>query len=177
MVIDQFLASLANYLWKSGKRSNENLKACFCEMPQDAKLPVIYFPNPSVISSNDTLSGFVLNYSWYVKIFAISIEDAYAIASEIHRQLSFDKFKIPVLNKNGTYAGFNIKINNPEIKPLDAHSYQIVINWNERNHYDTPCLQTIENVDVAVSSKQSIWFDVLLDNNKCTLTDDSNSLS
>lgn len=173
MVIDQFLTSLANYLWESGKRINENLKVCFHEMPQDSKLPVIYFPNPSVISSNDTLSGFVLNYSWYVKVFATSMEEAYAIASGIQRQLSFDKFKVPVLNKNGTHAGFKIKINNPEIKALDAHSYQITINWNERNHYDAPSLQTIDKVDMVVTSKQSIPFDVLLDNNNCILTDES----
>lgn len=177
MVKDKYLASIASFLHKSGSKIIA-LNPIFHQMPEQLKMPVIYFPNPIVNSFNETLSSFLLVYSWYVKIMANSIEEAYEIAAQIQMDLCSNRFYVPVLNEDGTTDGRKrIRIKPPEIKQLDGAVYQIALTWEERNLYSDVNTDTISisNVKVELSANGAITM-YLTDDNGSLLTDDMDNI-
>jgi len=177
MIKDKYLASIANFLHKSGSKIIA-LNPVFHQMPQELKLPAIYFPNPIVNSFNDTLTSFLLSYSWYVKIMAKSIEEAYEIAAQIQMDLCGNRFYIPILNEDGTADGNKrIRIKPPEIKQLDGAVYQISLNWEERNHYSEIGVEPtcVSDVKVSLSANGKIT-QYLVDDNGVLLIDDSDNI-
>lgn len=177
MVKDKYLTSIAKFLHKSGSKV-VSLNPIFHQMPEQLKLPAIYFPNPLVNSFNDTLSSFLLVYSWYVKIMANSTEEAYEVAAQIQMDLCSNRFYVPVLKEDGTVDGNKrIRIKSPEIKQLDNAVYQIALTWEERNHYaDIGAEPTvISDVKVELSANGQIM-QYLVDDNGVLLADDSDNI-
>lgn len=176
MLKDKYLSSIANFLYKSGSKVTA-LNPIFHQMPEQLKMPAIYFPNPIVNSFNDTLSSFTLVYSWYVKIMANSIEEAYEIAAQIQMDLCGNRFYVPVLNEDGSAYGKRIHIKPTEIKQLDGAVYQIALSWEERNHYFDIGIEPvgISDVKVDVSANGRI-IQYLVNDNSILLTDEDNIL-
>lgn len=177
MVKDKYLASIASFLHKSGSKIIA-LNPIFHQMPEQLKMPAIYFPNPIVNSFNDTLSSFLLVYSWYVKIMANSIEEAYEIATQIQMDLCSNRFYVPILNENGmTDGNKRIHIKPPEIKQLDGAVYQIALTWEERNHYSEIGMEPTCAFDVKVElSANGQIKQYLVDDNGVLLVDDANNI-
>lgn len=178
MLKDKYLTSIANYLYRSGCKVC-SLKAIFHNMPEQFKVPAIYYPNPTVTSNNDTLSSFLLTYSWFVKIFAASTEDAYEIAAQIQRDLCGDRFSIPIKNDDGSMDGNrHIRIKRLEIKQIDDSVYQVYLLWEERVQYNDIGLNDgtqISNVSVELNANGSVR-EILTDDNGRTLTDDEGNI-
>lgn len=177
MVKDKYLTSIAKFLHKSGSKV-VLLNPIFHQMPEQLKLPAIYFPNPLVNSFNDTLSSFLFVYSWYVKIMANSTEEAYEVAAQIQMDLCSNRFYVPVLNEDGTTDGNKrIRIKPPEIKQLDGNVYQIALTWEERNYYSDIGIEPVGVSDVKVElSANGQIIQYLVDDNGVLLADDSDNI-
>ncbi|MBR1532715.1 MAG: hypothetical protein IJ643_11720 [Eubacterium sp.] len=156
MLKEQYLLSIAHFMYESGKKVAPELKRVFSELPEDMKLPAIYFPDPEVLSFPGTLSSDRLNYNWFVKVIAISTETAYEIAAQIQRDVCGQYSLIPILNQDGTETGNYIRLEKPQIKKIDRHTYQLAIGWNENLVYydvDKSALGNIQHIDFEVSRK------------------------
>ena len=133
---EQYLLSIASFMYNSGKKVAPSLHKVFTELPENMALPAIYFPDPEVLSFPGTLSADRLNYSWFVKIIAMSSEAAYEIAAQIQRDVCGQRSLIPVLNQDGSETGTYIRMEKPHIKKIDRHTYQLTLGWNETLYYD-----------------------------------------
>lgn len=105
-------------------------------MPEKTKLPLIYFPNPIISTTSETLSSFGKQVMWYPKIIAMSPEDAYCVAEHIVMCIAGNRKQIPLLNIDGTENGEHIEISNPLISQIDNNTYQIALSWTERFLFD-----------------------------------------
>lgn len=137
MVKEQYGMSIANALWQFGKLENNDLKPIFHNMPEQFPVPSIYFPNPEILSDRDTLSSFIFTYSLNAKVFSTSNEDAFLIASNIQRELAMHKWRVPILNQDGSETGEYITVKKPSVKKGDDLVAIISIAWDERCYYDT----------------------------------------
>ena len=137
MVKEQYGLSIANALWRYGKEANENLVPIFHILPEQFQVPSIYFPDSEIISDRDTLSSFIFTYSLNAKVFSTSNEDAFMIASNIQRELALHKWRVPILNQDGSETGEYITVKKPSVKKGDDLVAIISISWDERCYYDT----------------------------------------
>ena len=137
MVKEQYGLSIANALWKYGKKVNNDLVPIFHVLPEQFQVPSIYFPDAEIISDRDTLSTFIFTYSLNAKIFATTNEGAFMIATNIQRELALSKWRVPILNQDGTETGEYITVKKPSEKKGDELVAIISIAWDERCYYDT----------------------------------------
>lgn len=146
---DRILMSIANFLYTAGKGCPEgkDLTYIMKEIPEGMKTPAIYFPNPEVQEYNDTLSTYMLTYSWFIKVFGKTNEEAYAISHQIQKVLSGCRLTIPILNEDGTETEQFVRLQKPQVRQIDSHISQLTISFDIRKGYDD-CLTDEENITI-----------------------------
>lgn len=154
MLKEQYLLSIARFMHKSGKKVAPTLRAVFSELPENMSVPAIYFPDPEVLPFPATLSSDRLNYSLFAKVIAMTTEAAYEIAAQIQRDVIGQQSLIPILNEDGTDTGNFIRMEKPQIKKIDRHTYQLNLGWNE-----TVGLDSIDKTEVGEIS--GVSFEVI----------------
>ena len=103
-------------------------------VPQDFLAPAVYFPPPEIISAGNTLLSYLLEYSWYVKFFHKSTEEAYGIALKTLTALQDRKNVIPLIDDKGKLTGRGFRISDPSLKSLD-NAAQLTIIWKSPRPY------------------------------------------
>lgn len=156
MLKEQYLTSIASFVYKSGKKAAPELKAIFTELPENMAVPAVYFPDPEVLTLPATLSSERFNYSLFIKIIAISTEAAYEIAAQMQREICVQRCLIPILNQDSTETGLLVRVDKPQIKKIDIHTYQLLLRWNENvlhDNVDEMKRGEIEDISFSVQTK------------------------
>lgn len=110
----------------------------YSEVKEDFVVPSCYFPSPEIDTDGETFCTYRLRYSWFIKLFHKTTEDAYAMALKVLLALKGARNCVPLIDTNGQPTGENLRINDPEIKKLDSGVYQLALNWDSRRPYNDP---------------------------------------
>lgn len=110
----------------------------YWNLPQSFQYPALFFPQPEITTSGDTFRSYASDYSWYVKVFAQTKEQAHSIALSILTALKRKRNYVPLINEDGTLAGKKLRLQDPSLKGLDEGVEQLVIQWTSRRPYDIP---------------------------------------
>lgn len=133
MIIEKEMAWIA----KTILSINQGITAYFNQVPQNFKIPSIFFPPAEVRAGNYTMGSYLLQYSWYLKFFAKSKGAAYQLAHRTMESLYRQKNKIALINEAGGLTGEVIRIKHAEMKDLDQNAYELMIEWEVVRPYDT----------------------------------------
>lgn len=108
------------------------------EVKENFAVPSIYFPSPEIDTDGETFSTYRLGYSWFVKVFHKTTEDAYAMALKVLLALKGARNCVPIIGTDGTPTGEYLRLKDPAIKKLDSGVYQLKIEWDSRRPYNDP---------------------------------------
>jgi len=108
------------------------------EVKENFAVPSIYFPSPEIDTGGETFSTYRLGYSWFVKVFHKTTEDAYAMALKVLLAIKGARNCVPLIATDGQNTGELLRIKDPAIKKLDSGVYQIEFGWDSRRPYNDP---------------------------------------
>ena len=76
LVMDQEIASAARFILSAV----EGAHPYYWEMKQDFYVPAVYFPTPEVETAGDSVDAYRMSFTWYVKMFAATDDEAHGMA-------------------------------------------------------------------------------------------------
>lgn len=117
------------------------------EIPIQIKTPSLYFPPPSVVDGNDTVSTYMKTYSLNVKLFHKDSQQAHDEAEKIAEAVRERRSTIPLVDTEGTETGESLRINRIESRISDKGVAVLVVQWNSRYWYkrdEKPSLQDFD---------------------------------
>lgn len=113
------------------------LKIYSKSVPEDFVVPSIYFPKPVITESHETLNAFSKTYTVYMKVFYPTKEEAVDKANELMHSILVNRYKIPLINEDGSFANTYLRVMKIEVKELEGAA-QIAITWESRYEYGIP---------------------------------------
>ncbi len=145
-MLEQDLASIMRFLTeKSGSPA-----PYYNNVPEQFRIPAVYFPRPEIGSSGDTLNTYALDFSLFVKFFHRTKEDAYELGYTALNALLERRNRIPLIDESGKPTGKYIRIRDPTLRAVDESAVQLQIDWTARKPFaDAPekMMQTYEIKD------------------------------
>lgn len=131
-MIQDEISSIAKFCY-----DRNTVKLYFERIPQNMIVPCMYFPEPVVVSSGDSLGAYMNVYQLFIKLFANKTQDAHRTAHIIAEAIRKARGVIPKVNSDGTLSGEFMQINmDIETKPLDEGVAQLSLKWKSRYWYD-----------------------------------------
>ncbi|MBP2635553.1 MAG: hypothetical protein H6Q72_1460 [Firmicutes bacterium] len=131
-MIQDEISSIAKFCYDKNP-----VKIYFDRIPQNMIVPCMYFPEPVVVSSADTICAYLNVYQLFIKAFALKTQDAHRAAHTIAEAIRKSRGVIPVINQDGTQSGGFMQINmDIETKPLDEGVAQLSLKWKSRYWYE-----------------------------------------
>ena len=113
------------------------VKIYYDQIPQNMVVPCMYFPEPVVLSSSDTLYAYLNVYQLFIKIFTEKTQTSHRIAHSIAEAIRKARGVIPIINPDGALSGEFMQINlDIQTKPLDEGVAQLSLKWKSRYWYD-----------------------------------------
>ena len=130
-MLEQDLASIMRFLTeKSG-----NPAPYYSDVPQQFRIPAVYFPRPEVSSSGDTLNTYALDFSLFVKFFHRTKEDAYDMGYTALNAILARRNRIPLIDDAGSPTGKYIHVRDPTLRAVDENAVQLQIDWTARKPF------------------------------------------
>ena len=114
------------------------------EIKKDFVVPSCYFPSPEIDTDGETFRTYRLRYSWFIKFFHKTTEEAYALALSVLLALKRARNLVPIIGEDGEPTGERLRIQDPSMKKLDSGVYQLVIEWDSRRQYDAPTVVNMQ---------------------------------
>ena len=128
-------------------RKERQPRAVLQHLPEQFRIPAVYFPRPEIGSSGDTLNTYALDFSLFVKFFHRTKEDAYELGYTALNALLERRNRIPLIDESGKPTGKYIRIRDPTLRAVDESAVQLQIDWTARKPFaDAPetMMQTYE---------------------------------
>lgn len=140
-MLEQELASIARFVY-----DNTNIQSVhYGEMPKNFKTPSLYFPVPEVMTRGDTMSSYAIMYSWFIKIYDISSNDAYSKTFNVLNQLKQNRNMVSIINPDGTAQDKKFRIRDPRMSKLETGVIQLQIDWDSIRTYIKPQSEKAKN--------------------------------
>jgi len=121
---EQLLGSIKGFMYKQ-----TGLDIYDAELPEQIKVPSIFIPHPQVIPQYHSKDSYRNIYSLTIKVFHESAENSSTVADDIAQAIRDNKFKIPVLEQNGTETSNTIVFDRVETNNLEDHMTILVLEW------------------------------------------------
>jgi hypothetical protein len=143
-VLEQELASIMKYtLDRAG-----NPSPYYYEVPQHFTVPAVYFPTPEITTGGETFETYSMEYAWYIKMFATTSQEAYALGLAVLTAIKGNRNLIPLIDETGERARENIRLYDPKLKVLDNGAAQLTLNWASRRPYDAEAAVKMQSYEV-----------------------------
>ena len=123
-------------------------------VPEGYIPPALYFPLPTVEVMSDSLNGFKYHYSWYIKVFHKTTEDAWNAASRIQSFFKDNRNLVPIVEEDGSYTGKYLKIYDVKVNEIEENTMQAYIQWDSHRGYVTG--NTVTNIKTDIFQKGEI---------------------
>ncbi|SFM29114.1 hypothetical protein SAMN04487943_11254 [Gracilibacillus orientalis] len=123
------------------------------KLPQDFKVPSLYFPVPTSFSSNDTNQTYLKSYTLNVKLFHHDSKLAYYKAEELADHIANNREVIPMVDVEGEKTGDYIRFNRIETRIGENGVAILILNWDSRYHYHHDEAPAIQYVDITSGVK------------------------
>ena len=124
----------------------------YYDVPENFKYPAMYFPQPEIDTGGETFRTYAFRYSWYIKIFHKTTEDAFALAWKVLTALKQKRNLVPLINEDGDKAGGGLRMDDPAAKIVDTGVAQLMLSWTSRRPYDYEQVQKM--VEWKVNDRQ-----------------------
>lgn len=145
MVLEQEIASIIKFLLDS----TGNPSPYYYKVPQSFTVPAAYFPPPEINTDGETLTAYGMDYTMYVKFFALSSEEAYQYGLKAVTTIRGRRNLVPLIQEDGKpQPGRGLRINDPSLKMLDDGAAQVTVNWRSRRPYDDEAVQKMMTYEV-----------------------------
>lgn len=128
--MNQEVGSIMSYLYKCFPVPVYDL-----ELPEDFKIPSMYFPRPTFNNGNDTIQTYMKSYTINIKLFHRDSNQAYDKSEELADVIMRNRDVIPVVDKEGRETGDFIRFNRIETRIGDQGVAILVLNWDSRYYY------------------------------------------
>ena len=133
-MLDREIASAMRFLIDTSDKPH----AYYYSIPEEFKVPSIYFPQPNITTLGDTLFTYALEFSWYVTIFDVDTQSAQVRASASLNALQYNKCVIPLIDENGALVGRGFRIKDPSMRNIDDSVARLILKWDSpRPYHDT----------------------------------------
>jgi hypothetical protein len=147
-VLDQEIASAIAFILAAA----DNPKPYYWQVPQDFFVPAVFFPQPDINSDGFTLSEYSLTFSWFVKFFHKTTEDAQAVGFQVLNALQRRRNFVPLVGQNGEDTGRGFRLRDPSLRPLDCAA-QLTLIWESPRPYYRPEYPTSSGIHIALHAK------------------------
>ena len=144
--LEQETASVARFVLDA----EPGLSPYYWSVPEDFRVPAVYFPPPVFPSKGDTFKTYALEYDWPVKFFASTDEEAQAIAARVMNKICAARLLIPLIDEAGELTGKGLRMKDPELKRADENAYQINLRWDSRRPYNQTESQKMMTYDLTI---------------------------
>lgn len=152
-MLEQDLASIMRFLTeKSG-----NPAPYYSNVPQQFRIPAVYFPRPEVSSSGDTLNTYALDFSLFVKFFHRTKEDAYDMGYTALNAILARRNRIPLIDDAGSPTGKYIHVRDPTLRAVDENVVQLQIDWTARKPFIVEPVTMMQTYEINGWHEQDIY--------------------
>lgn len=135
----------------------------YWNVPQHFTIPAAYFPPPEIDTGGETFLTYYMDYTWYIKFFHKSDQEAYSLAASVAAATRVERNLVPLIAEDGgEIKGEYLRVNDPKVKLLDDGAAQLTVSWRSRRPYGI----TVEDVQKA----QSFYLNLFMKSGK-TITD------
>lgn len=124
------------------------------EIPRDFVVPAVYFPHPEITSSGDTLSGYRLSYTWFIKFIATTTPLAYEAARQAVAAIMDARRLIPLYTADGKATGYGFRVEDPSISKVERGRYQMALAWDSPRCYTEQEAQKMMHYELNLYSKE-----------------------
>ena len=124
--MDQEIASAARFILNAV----EGAHPYYWEMKQDFYVPAVYFPTPEVDTAGDSVDAYRMSFTWFVKMFATTDDEAHSMAFAAMVALREARNCIPLYERSGEPAGRSFRTKDPQIKAVDRGVWQLTLKWD-----------------------------------------------
>lgn len=128
-MLDQMLGSIKAYFYKLW-----NVGVYDKELPEEVKVPSMYFPQPNILPTPHTKESYRNNYTMNVQMLAQDSKEAVEKAEMIAQSIRQNNFKIPILNEDGSETGGHLIFESVEVMKMEEMIAQVMLEW----YYDFP---------------------------------------
>lgn len=135
--MEQELQSIITFIHKASGINNIETN----EVLEGINKPLLYFPQIDILSFGGTTHTFMNTYSWYIKIFAETSEEAHSKCLELLQLINKKRQNIQLLNKDGSITGEYVRLKNVSVSKIDIGISQLAIVWDSFYKYDTESAQ------------------------------------
>ena len=132
MNFEQEIASIIAFTLEKA----DNPNPYYYSVPESFVFPAMFFPQPEIITRGETFHSYAMEYAWYINVFAETTEEAYQIALSVLMAIKDRRNLVPLIGTNGKPIGSQLRLNDPELRPVDTGVVQITIAWTSRRPYD-----------------------------------------
>lgn len=150
MVIEQELASIFGYILQAAG----NPTPYYRNLPQDFKVPAVYYPIPEIVTSGDTFSSYGAEYDWYIKFIHSETQEAYEMALSALTAIKEARNLIPLREQDGKMSKKGVRIKDPELRTIDDGVVQLKIRFVSRRPYSRSASSRITSFDMRVAYKK-----------------------
>lgn len=150
-MLEQEIASVIKFVLDSAG----NPAPYYNEVKENFVVPSIYFPAPEIDTDGESFVSYRLQYSWYIKLFHKTTEDAYAMALKVLLAIKGARNCIPLIAEDGNPAGESLRLDDPAILKLDSGVFQLKLTWDSRRPYDAVEGTPVQNVVIVGSLLKS----------------------
>ena len=132
MLLEQEIASIMQFCLTAA----DNPQPYYYNVPEDFKVPAMFFPQPEIDTGGETLNSYRFVYTWYINIFCSTTEDAHALAWQVLTAIKQARNLIPLLTEDGEADEKGVRIDDPKLARVDTGVVQIALSWTSRRPYD-----------------------------------------
>ena len=133
-MIDQEIASVMHYILDCA----EGAKPYYHNIPEDFTVPAVFFPQPEISSRGDTLHNYALEFSWFIKFFHETEQQAYNMGFTALTSLQSGRNIVPLINHAGEPVGKGFRLNDPRLRVIADGTAQLFLSWDSCRPYDEP---------------------------------------
>lgn len=143
--MDQEIASAARFILAAV----EDAHPYYWEMKQDFRVPAVYFPTPEVETAGDSVGAYRMSFTWFVKFFAITDDEAHSMAFAAMVALREARNCVPLYEIDGESAGRAFRTKDPQIKAVDRGVWQLTLRWDSPRPFPEEEIEKITHFHYA----------------------------
>lgn len=144
MLIEQETASIMKFALNNAG----NVSPLYYSVPESFRYPAMYFPQPEIITSGDTVETYAMRYLWFIKIFCETTEKAHEIAWKVLTALKQNRNLVPLIDENGRSSGKLLRLDDPSVSNIDTGVSQLSVSWTSRRPYTQENSQKMKRFEV-----------------------------
>lgn len=131
--MEQEMASIAKFILDA---VGNGVYPYYRELPEDFRVPAVYFPTPDVTMGNDTFETYRADYIWLVNFTCSNQQDAYQLGQTALTAIKKNRNLVPLIDQQGKQIGKRFfRLYNPELRSAEGNTVTLKFRFTVRKSY------------------------------------------